>query len=326
MTAHSLGTVEAADALIKELYLDLREKVHRWSAITKQTSQARMGYVGQHLVSVVTGFPGGKSGARGYDIIYPDKTFGEIKTCYRVDQLGKCESCGAVVASTEVDCAACGSKELKRNDDSKWLISIRNEAEFQAILEPKCYYLVLFEFADLELRDSINAFIWTVDPLSPGFALCMVDYYQNIRSRSASKAPFNLWPYSLKFELMKPKLIYKSTISSDNSIKTLLFPTSPAQEWPLANLQDHAKSRGLSDTKIMELLARSGLGKDRILASRNWRLVSLQKVHDALKSMGRTNADICDLLARVLYSDSVKSQLPQLPKSIRPHIGDCLRF
>lgn len=49
-----------------------------------------MGYVGQHLASIVTGYPGGKSGARGYDMIIDDAQYAEIKTCYRVDQLGKC--------------------------------------------------------------------------------------------------------------------------------------------------------------------------------------------------------------------------------------------
>lgn len=49
-----------------------------------------MGYVGQHLVSVVTGYPGGKSGARGYDLVIDDERHGEIKTCYRVDRPHHC--------------------------------------------------------------------------------------------------------------------------------------------------------------------------------------------------------------------------------------------
>lgn len=70
MLNYTLGTIEASEALIKDLYIDLRAKVNAWSKITQQTPQARMGYVGQHLVSVVTGYPGGKSGARGYDLVY----------------------------------------------------------------------------------------------------------------------------------------------------------------------------------------------------------------------------------------------------------------
>lgn len=86
MLNYTLGTIEASEALIKDLYIDLRAKVNAWSKITQQTPQARMGYVGQHLVSVVTGYPGGKSGARGYDLVIDDERHGEIKTCYRVDQ------------------------------------------------------------------------------------------------------------------------------------------------------------------------------------------------------------------------------------------------
>lgn len=47
--------------------------------ITQQTPQARMGYVGQHLVSVVTGYPGGKSGARGYDLVIDVKDMVKLK-------------------------------------------------------------------------------------------------------------------------------------------------------------------------------------------------------------------------------------------------------
>lgn len=103
MLNYTLGTIEASEALIKDLYIDLRAKVNAWSKITQQTPQARMGYVGQHLVSVVTGYPGGKSGARGYDLVIDDERHGEIKTCYRVDQLGSCNACGAVVSSLETD-------------------------------------------------------------------------------------------------------------------------------------------------------------------------------------------------------------------------------
>lgn len=108
-----------------------------------------MGYVGQHLVSVVTGYPGGKSGARGYDLVIDDERHGEIKTCYRVDQLGSCNACGAVVSSLETECAVCGSTSINRKDDSKWLIAIRNNDEFAKLLDPYRYYFVLFEFESM---------------------------------------------------------------------------------------------------------------------------------------------------------------------------------
>lgn len=44
MLNYTLGTIEASEALIKDLYIDLRAKVNAWSKITQQTPQARMGY------------------------------------------------------------------------------------------------------------------------------------------------------------------------------------------------------------------------------------------------------------------------------------------
>lgn len=178
MLNYTLGTIEASEALIKDLYIDLRAKVNAWSKITQQTPQARMGYVGQHLVSVVTGYPGGKSGARGYDLVIDDERHGEIKTCYRVDQLGSCNACGAVVSSLETECAVCGSTSINRKDDSKWLIAIRNNDEFAKLLDPYRYYFVLFEFESIydSNNNDIIASIWEVDPKSKGFAYCMIDY------------------------------------------------------------------------------------------------------------------------------------------------------
>lgn len=45
MLNYTLGTIEASEALIKDLYIDLRAKVNAWSKITQQTPQARMGYL-----------------------------------------------------------------------------------------------------------------------------------------------------------------------------------------------------------------------------------------------------------------------------------------
>ena len=177
--SYELGTIEASEQLIHDLYIDLRKKANHWAAITHQTAQARMGYVGQHLVSVVTGYRGGRSGARGKDLILPNNEHAEIKTCYRVDQLGKCNDCGARVASIELSCPECESKNLQRNDDSKWLIGIRHEEEFASVLEPKYYYLVLFEFTDLHSPHTIQSSIWRVESKAPGFSLCMIDYYKN---------------------------------------------------------------------------------------------------------------------------------------------------
>ncbi|MCM1171187.1 MAG: MamI family restriction endonuclease [Clostridium sp.] len=222
MNEEKQKTIHMADQLIKDLYLDLRKKVNYWSAITNQTPQARMGYIGQHLVSIVTGYKGGKSGARGYDIILSEDKYGEIKTCYRVDQLGKCLTCGNVVSSIESKCSVCNSENIQRNNDSKWLLTIKKYEDLEKMIEPEVYYFVLFEFNSVNIND-IDISIWEVDPKNFGFSLCMVDYYFNIRAKSSSKAPFNMWPYQFKYYLTKPIKIYESTIKEDNTIETRIF-------------------------------------------------------------------------------------------------------
>lgn len=219
--------IAIANSLINDLYLDLRKKVNYWSDITKQTPQAKMGYIGQHLVSIVTGYSGGKSGARGYDLIIPNGNYGEIKTCYRVDQLGKCLSCNNVVSAIETKCSVCNSENIKRNDDSKWLLTINKYEELEKMIEPLKYYFVLFEFDKTNINDIVIN-IWEVDPKCRGFSLCMIDYYFNIRENSTSKAPFNMWPHQFKFALTRPIKIYESVIKKDNSIETKVFmPESP---------------------------------------------------------------------------------------------------
>ena len=314
-----LGDLASSERLIFDLYIDLRKRINLWAAITHQTAQARMGYVGQHLVSVVTGYPGGKSGVRGRDLVLPDDGYGEIKTSYRVDQLGKCNSCSAPTASIERECPECGSSDIKRNDDSKWLITIRHEDEFASILEPTSYYLVLFDFVDLLSRDTIRSSIWEVDPQNPGFAYCMVDYRLNIQAKSTSRAPFNLWPYSLKFELMKPLLIYQSTISTaDDSVTTRVFP---GRDQPLLHslrpLQEYSRSRNLTLDKI-GLLARlldipggvPSLGKRDSLAY-------VQSYIDKQKIAPET---IADKVAAALYLNDIKNHITRLPAPLSDKI------
>lgn len=43
MLNYTLGTIEASEALIKDLYIDLRAKVNAWSKITQQGFCKRFG-------------------------------------------------------------------------------------------------------------------------------------------------------------------------------------------------------------------------------------------------------------------------------------------
>lgn len=316
--AYTLGTVEASEALITDLYVDLRRRVNKWAAITNQTAQARMGYVGQHLVSVATGCPGGRSGARGKDLILPNAEYAEIKTCYRVDQLGKCLTCGAAVASIELECPVCGSSNLQRNDDSKWLIGIRNNEEFAKILEPAYYFLVLFDFVNLREPTTIRASIWRVEPNSLGFAYCMIDYYKNIRANSRSKAPFNLWPFSLKMDIMKPLLIYRSFVMPDGAIRTEVFPGRDEPHLHRIHpLPEYAQSRNLTPEKCVELGNYLGVTVNPSDTKR----VMLTDIQREVDHQGIGASELADSLAKALYLPHIEEHYPGLPTEIKERIG-----
>jgi len=315
---YTLGTVEASEQLINDLYIELRKKINQWASITHQTAQARMGYIGQHLVSVATGFPGGRSGARGKDLVLSNDEYAEIKTCYRVDQLGKCNNCGVAVSGIEANCPECGSTDLKRNDDSKWLIGICHDEEFATILEPKYYYLVLFEFTDLHLPDTIRASIWRVDPTVPGFAYCMIDYYKNIRAGSSSKAPFNLWPYQLKFDLMRPTLIYRSYITKEDKVQTEIFPgRNPERLHLIQPLPTYSQSQNLTKEKI--LFFANSIKAD-IQPMDNKRKL-LEQVQQFLDRSNLAPESVTNKLAEALYLSETRQHLTELPKSIKERAG-----
>ena len=309
-----LGDVESSEALIRELYIELRRRVNVWAEITKQTAQARMGYIGQHLVSIATGYPGGRSGARGKDLVISDHEFGEIKTCYRVDQLGSCLNCGAVVASIERSCHSCDSEKILRKDDSKWLIGIRNEAEYAEILQPKYYYFVLFEFEDLSSPDIIVASIWRVNPRAPGFAYALIDYNENIKSNSTSGAPLNIWPYQLKFQLMRPCLIYRSKIYLDDTVVTEIFPhrDDPVPE-AMVDLAEFSRSRNFTNEKVLLAAETLGVGKLEGPTKRHMMIELLKRAEQ--KGIGA--GDFTDAIATSLYRLDIEEALPRLPELLR---------
>jgi hypothetical protein len=314
-----LGTVAGSETLIRDLYIDLRKKINQWAELTKQTAQARMGYVGQHLVSVATGYHGGRSGARGHDLIIPEHGFGEIKTCYRVDQLGKCNACGKPVASIELECSYCDSQDIHRNDDSKWLISMSHEKDLSEILDPYRYYLVLFDFTDLENPHTVRSSIWEVDPLAPGFAYCMIDYWYNIKAKSTSGAPFNLWPFQLKFDIMKPLLIYRSFISMDK-ITTEIFPKRNAPVLhPLQPLHAYSRSQNLKGERLTQLINELKFVSKIPVTKRSEFLAEL---HQYTESHAIQSGVIADALAIALYRDAIQPRLKGLPQGIKKRLQE----
>lgn len=314
-----------ANNLIKDLYIDLRKKVNHWSTITNQTPQARMGYIGQHLVSIVTGYPGGKSGARGYDLIIDSSdekniVYGEIKTCYRVDQLGKCNKCNNVVSSLEKSCAFCGSKDIKRNDDSKWLISMNQKNDLILTFEPKYYYFVLFEFQDINDSENNNivATIWKVKTDEPGFLYCMLDYYYNILSNCSSNAPFNMWPHMLKFHLTKPIKIYESIIYEDDTIETLVLDNDNNKEDELLDLTQYARATNLTIPVIHKIYQLLGIR----IPNTSSKSLLLDELNKYKKNI--PNNILADIISYSLYFDKLVPHIENFPDIIREKVDKTL--
>lgn len=310
-----LGTPEASESLLTDLYIELRRSVNAWAAVTNQTPQARMGYVGQHLVSVVTGHPGGRSGARGKDLLLQSNKHAEIKTCYRVDQLGNCLDCRSAVASIETRCPACDSVNIDRKDDSKWLIGIRNEDELNTILSPQCYFFVLFDFVDLNNPLEIRASIWRVESNTPGLAFALVDYWANIRPNSKSKAPLNIWPDRLKFFAMRPTLIYRSLIKSDDSIITQRFPGRDAElTQGLGDLSSYYRANNLPLDACHDLAYRLGVTLNSTEMSKRDILIACESNSSA---RGLDPATLADQVAASMYLNRIAQHIHNLPAPTR---------
>lgn len=316
MQKHVLGTVESSEQLLRDLYVDLRNKVNEWAEVTQQTPQARMGYIGQHLVSVVTGYPGGKSGARGYDLVMENGEYGEIKTCCRVDQLGKCKDCTRAVSSLEKECSYCGSKNILRKDDSKWLLGIRHDDEFKKILDPQRYYFVLFEMQDIKdvNNNNIVVSIWEVNPRNKGFAYWMMDYYLNERPKAESKAPCDVWPYQIKFALTQPELIYRSVITGEGEIETQIFPEKG--NWyvdELRPLTEYSQARTLTKD-VLEELAGEFLPETKVNMLKKKEILGL--LEGVREEADISNARLCDAFADAIYLPRLRPVKMQLPKEL----------
>jgi hypothetical protein len=316
----SLGDLRSSEQLIKDLYIDLRQRVNAWASITFQTPQARMGYIGQHLTSIVTGYPGGRSGARGYDLVLPDNRHAEIKTCYRVDQLGKCSECGCSISAIEIACPRCASHHIERKDDSKWLIGPQNIDELSQIADPSFYYFVLFEFVNIADPREIAASIWQVDSISPGFLLSMIDYWFNIRMHSTSKVPLNIWPHRFKRDLMGGKLIYRSIVT-DDSVTTRIFPgrDEPIQHSiePLTtqlrtDLLRENKNPGVTHA-ISSYSQKIGIGNHDDL---NSMVREISLIHERNES-GRASQLQLDELASYIYFPRLVSVLKEIPDRLK---------
>lgn len=199
-------------SFLSEIILTPRERMLAWSRITNQTPNLKIGYPGQHLASLITGMPGTATGARGEDIA--DGT--EVKSCNRVDQVDKCLDCKTNVLRTQQICPICGSANIRRNNDSKWLITIRSKKELDLYLKkiPRMFFLISdypnFDASDFSTIRFSSFEIWNQSERAKNFRKLLEDYYNRIylvhikKDPEKTPAPKNFWPYSYQFYLCNP--------------------------------------------------------------------------------------------------------------------------
>ena len=207
-------------AFLADLVLRPRRDLAKWAAITKQTPNVKIGYPSQHLASLVTGVEGARSAARGHDLC--DRS--EVKSCSRLDQLDKCNDCRAAVSRTENRCPSCGSADIRRNNDSKWLLSVKSQQELDVLLDetPRIVF-ILSDYPNFDSDDwgriRIQAFeIWPSAQRHANFSRLMSSYFNNIylphieMNPQKTPAPKNFWPYSFQFYMCNPVRTFHCTV------------------------------------------------------------------------------------------------------------------
>lgn len=226
-----------------ELVVRPRRDLAKWAEITKQTPNIKIGYSAQHLASLVTGVEGTRTGARGHDL----RDHSEVKSCSRIDQLDRCMDCRASVARLEPRCPSCGSYNVRRNNDSKWLFAVKSQEDVQNLTQdvPRVV-LILADYPNFDVNDwdtiQFQVFeIWPSNPRHMNFGRLITSYYENIyvphtrKNPQKTPAPKNLWPYSFQFYMCNPVSTFHCIVEdamSDFRIQVLSYvdPSTDREE------------------------------------------------------------------------------------------------
>lgn len=210
---------------LREIIVLPRINIIKWSRITNQTPNLKIGYPAQHLASLITGVKGTATGARGDDLC--DKT--EVKACSRIDPLDKCKKCGSNVMRSQRTCSHCGAEDIKRTNDSKWLIGIRSPSELSMYLNdiPRTLFIISdypeFEQANYSKIRIASYEIWNQSDRAKNFRTLLKDYYNKIylehikKNPNKTPAPKNFWPYSYQFYMSNPIKTFECEIVGVNS-------------------------------------------------------------------------------------------------------------
>ena len=216
------------ESFINNVIIIPRRSLHYWSEITNQTPAAKIGYIGQRLASLITGIPGTGSGARGDDLA--DGT--EVKSCNKIDQADKCKDCGNRVMRQDTVCPICGSSNIDRKDDSKWLFSIRDEFELNQYHSLDRIFLLLMDYPEFAAGDfsdiRISSFeIYPKEERMNIFNELIDNHYWNIyrpKADSGGKTnPMNLHPWSFQFYKCNPIMTFQCLIRNIDDSPSIDF-------------------------------------------------------------------------------------------------------
>lgn len=207
---------------IMDLFVNPRKILYEWSCLTEQTNHTKIGYTGQHLASVILNIKGCKTGARGNDCI--DGT--EVKSCSRVDQSDKCDRCKINILRLDKLCPNCNKNDkIIRNNDSKWLLTIRSQKELVSYLNLDRLLLIIEEYPEFDKQNynDISITIYEIYPkkdICSNFSKLITSYFSEIYSTNLEKnpkkvpAPKNFWPHSFQFHMCNPFEIFKCHIKN----------------------------------------------------------------------------------------------------------------
>ena len=120
--------------LIKEQIVDQRIKLHKWRELTFQPAQIDTGYIGQHLVSLISGIPGGGFRGKGDDL----EDGSEVKSANFLD-----------------------SEDAKGSVAPRWNFQCNDEEGMESFLSYPSIFLVS---VDLSTQNNQRFRIWKVNP------------------------------------------------------------------------------------------------------------------------------------------------------------------
>ena len=220
--------LEKIERFINEIIIEPKHSLSRWATITNQTPAAKIGYIGQHLASLITGVQGTGTGARGDDLADGS----EVKSCNKVDQVDKCKNCGGRVLRIEQRCPSCGSFDIDRKDDSKWLFSIRDEHELNQYKNLNRIVLLLMDYPNFDDGDykDIRISIFEIYPKEERMSVfnqLISNHYYNIflpkQQDNQKTNPMNLHPWSFQFYKCNPIKTFECIIKAIDTTPQIII-------------------------------------------------------------------------------------------------------